>query len=65
MENEKKIGVYFFMIFELLEIIETKKISAETFFGLLPNCIVKKKKKNLYCKPCNCIAREKAGKKKL
>ena len=59
MENEKKKYrcIFFFMIFQLLERIEKKKISAETVFGLLPNCIV-----NLYCKPCNCIARERAGK---
>ena len=34
-----------------------KKIDARTVFGLLPNCIV-----NLYCKPCNCIASERAEK---
>ena len=55
---KKKIGVYFFfMIFQLLEIIEKKKNSAEIVFRLLPNYIV-----NFYCKPCNCIARERAGK---
>ena len=37
--------------------MKKKKFSAEIVFGLLPNCIV-----NLYCKPCNCIARERAGK---
>ena len=30
--------------------------------GLLPNCLVKKKK-NFVLQPCNCIARERAGKK--
>ena len=34
-----------------------KKNQCRTVFGLLPNCIV-----NLYCKPCNCIARKRVGK---
>ena len=47
MENEKKnIGVYFFMIFQLLEIKkkkdEKKKIMQKTVLGYCPNNIVEK-----------------------
>ena len=39
-----------------------EKKNAKTVFGLLPNCLVKNKIK-FVLQPCNCIAREKAGKK--
>ena len=37
-----------------------KKNAAEIWMGYCPNCIVKKKK--IVLQPCNCIARERAGK---
>ena len=41
-----------------------EKKNAKIVFGLLPNCLVKNKIK-FVLQPCNCIAREKAGKKKI
>ena len=38
-----------------------KKNAPEICMGYCPNCIVKKKK--FVLQPCNCIARERAGKK--
>ena len=69
MENEKKNRCVFFFFFDFLATRNKgkKMCSAEIVFGLLPNCIVKKQNRIFffffYCKPCNCIARERAGKK--
>ena len=43
-----------------------KKNAAEIWMGCYPNCIVKKKlyfNLAIVLQPCNCIARERAGKK--
>ena len=41
---------------------KTKKQGEENLFWLLPNCIVKFNFFFIVLQPCNCIAREKAGK---
>ena len=48
--NGKYIKIYY--------IEKKKKFSAKPFLGYCPIYIVKKKKKNLYCKKGKCIARE-------
>ena len=47
----------FWVIFQQFKKKKFCSRSAKTVLGHCPNCIV-----NLYCKPCNCIARERAGK---
>ena len=40
-----------------------KRLVQKPFLGYCPIVLGKKKRRFLYCKPCNCIARERAGKK--
>ena len=60
-KKEKNINMYFWVIFQQPKRKKNllKKCNRNGF-GLLPNCIVEKK---IVLQPCNCIARERAGKK--
>ena len=55
--ENKKDEYNFWVIFQQFKKKKFCSRSAKTVLGHCPNCIV-----NLYCKPCNCIARERAGK---